>query len=154
VLRFYESTKDLRAQATVLSAYGDSLLQVGEKQKALDSFECVRSLSDTVHDKQLYISALYGLARAYLQLGSPERALTLIQESLSEIEDLRASIESPDFRASYFSGVQRNIKLGIDILMQLERLHPGEGYRTRAFLLSENSRARLLRELVIESQSG
>ena len=154
VLHFYESTKDIRAQATALSAYGDFLLQVGEKQEALDSYERALSLSDKIGDKELLIGALCCLARAYLQLGSPEHALTLIESSLQEIEALRANVESSDFRASYFSGVQRNHKLCIDILMALERLHPGRGFLTKAFLVSENSRARLLRELVIESSAG
>lgn len=153
VLYFYQSTKDLRGQARALNAYGDFLLQVGEKQKAIDSFNSALSLSDAVHDKDLYIGTLYYLARAHVKLGSPQYALTLIERSLKEIEELRASVESPAFRASYFSGVQRNLKFCIDILMQLERLHPGEGFLTKAFLVSENSRARLLRELVIDSQA-
>jgi tetratricopeptide (TPR) repeat protein len=153
VLHFYESTEDLRGQAIALNAYGDFLLQLGEKQKAVVSFNRALSLSDTVHDKELYVEVLYYLARAHLQLGSPDYALTLIEKSLTEIEELRASVESPAFRASYFSGVQRNLKFCIEILMQLERLRPGEGFLTKAFLVSENSRARLLRELVIESQA-
>lgn len=154
VLHFYESSKDPRAQATTLNAYGDFLLQVGEKQKALDLFERALSLSDTVHDQELHIGALYYLARAHFQLGTPEQALNLIEESLREIEELRASVDTPDFRASYFSGVQRNHKLCIQILLELERLRPGKGYLSKALLVSENSRARSLRELVIKSQAG
>ena len=154
VLHFYESTKDLRALATTLGAYGDFLLQVGEKQKALDSFDRALSLSDTVHDQALHIDALYYLARAHLQLGALEHALDLIEESLKEIEEFRASVDGPDFRASYFSGVQKNHKLCIQILMELARLHPAADYVGKAFLVSENSRARSLRELVIASRSG
>lgn len=154
VLRFYESTKDPRGQATALSAYGDFLLQVGEIQKALDLFQRVLSMSEEAGDKELLVGALYYLARAHLQLGAPEQALALIQRSMNEIDEFRASVDAPDFRASYFSGVQRNHKLCIEILMQLERLHPGEGRLAEALLVLENSRARLLRELVIASQAG
>ena len=154
VLHFYESTKDLRAQATALGAYGDFLLQIGEKQKALDSFDRALALSEAVHDQALHIGALYYLARAQLQLDAPEHALDLIEASLKEIEEFRASVESPDFRASYFSGVQRNHKLCIQILRELARLHPERDYLSKAFLVSENSRARSLRELVIESRAG
>ena len=152
VLRFYESTKDLRGQTMALNAYGNFLLQVGEKQKALDSFDRALALSDEIKDKELLTGTLYNLARAHLQLGSPEHALTLIERSMKEVEDLRASVESPDFRVSYFSGVQPHYTLCIEILMQLERLYPGRGFATKALLVSENSRARLLRELVFELQ--
>lgn len=151
VRRFYESTKDLRGQAMALNDYGDFLLQVGQKEEALRSFDNARSLGEKVGDKEVLIAALYNLARAHFQLGSNQRALTLIKESLREIEDQRSSIESPGFRASYFSGVQRNLKLCIEILMQLERQYSGEGHLAEAFQVSEKSHARLLRELVIES---
>ena len=154
VRHFYESTKDLRGQAIALNAYGDFLLQVGEKQKSLDSFNRALALSDELKDKKLLIDSLYNLARAHLQLGSPEQALSFIERSLNEIEDLRSNVESPDLRASYFAGVQENYKLDTEILMQLDRVHPGQGFLERAFLASESSRARLLRELVLQSPSG
>jgi tetratricopeptide (TPR) repeat protein len=153
VRHFYESTKDLRGQTMALNADGDFLLQVGEKQKAVDSFNRALALSDELKDKELLIDSLYNVARAHFQLGSLEQALSSIERSLKEIEDLRSSVESPDFRASYFSGVQENYKLEIEILMQLERVHPGDGFLSRAFLANESSRSRLLRELVLQSPS-
>ncbi|HEU0251914.1 MAG TPA: CHAT domain-containing protein, partial [Pyrinomonadaceae bacterium] len=91
--------------------------------------------------------------RANLAAGSPEAALSSIRRSLEIIEDLRANEASPDFRVSYLSGVRKHYELCIEILMQLDRLRPGKGLAAEALLVSEKGRARLLLDLVSESQA-
>lgn len=152
VMKFYESIGDFRGEATTLNGYGDVLLKAGQPRAALDAFRRALPLSDKVGNKDIRISTLHNLARANLALGSPEAALSLIRQALDTIEDLRASVDSPDFRASYFSGERKHYELGIEILMQLDRRHPGQGFAAEALLMSEESRARLLRDLVSESR--
>lgn len=152
VLKFYESIRDIRGQAAALNNYGEFLLRRGEKPRALDTYHRALPLSEKVGEQEIRISTLYGLARANLELGSLEVALSSIQRSLNIIEDLRANVESPEFRVSYFSGVQQHYELCINILMQLEKLKPGQGFAAEAFAMSERSRARLLIELVTESR--
>lgn len=153
VLKLYETISDLRGQAVALNEYGNFLLQRGEKPRALDTYRRALPFSEKVGEQSIRISTLYGLARANLELGSPEAALIFIQRSLNIIEDLRANVESPEFRVSYFEGVQRHFELCINVLMQLEKLKPGQGFAAEAFAVSERSRARLLIELVTESRS-
>jgi CHAT domain-containing protein/tetratricopeptide (TPR) repeat protein len=154
VMKFYESIGDLRGQATALNAYGDVLLQTGQPRVALDAFRRALPLSDKVGNKDIRISTLRNLARANLALGFHETALSWIQQALDIIEDLRANVESPDFRVSYFSGERKHYELCIEILMQLERLRPGRGFVAEALLMSEKSRARLLLDLVSESRTA
>lgn len=154
ILKFYESIGDLRDQAITLNAYGDFLLRNEQAQKALDAFLRALPLSEKVDDKAILISTLYNLGRANLAIGSPEAAFSFIQRSLAIIEDQRASVASPDFRVSYFSGVRKHYDLCVEILIQLERLHPGRGFAADAFLVSERGRARLLLDLVRESGVG
>jgi tetratricopeptide (TPR) repeat protein len=127
VEKFYESIGDQRSQALALNAYGDSLFQQKETQRALDAYSRALQLSEKIGDKGILITTLYNLARANLASDAPEVALRFIKSSLEIIEDLRASVASPEFRISYFSGVRRHYNLCIDILMRLDGLHPGEG---------------------------
>ena len=152
VLKFYEFIGDLRGQAMALNGYGDALLPLGQKQEALDTYNRALPFSESVGEREILIATLYGLARANLELGSPEVALSFIQRSLNIIEDLRANVESPEFRVSYFEGVQGHYELCINILMQLEKLKPGQGFAAEAFAMSEKSRARLIVDLVTESR--
>jgi CHAT domain-containing protein/Tfp pilus assembly protein PilF len=152
VLKFFESIGDLRGQATALNSYGDFLLQRGQKQRALELYSRALPLSEKVGDEDIRTAALYNLARANLALGAAESALSFIQQSMRNIEELRSSVRSPEFRATYFSGAQKHSKLCIEILMQLDKRRPGEGFATQAFIVSEKNRSRVLLDLVNESR--
>jgi tetratricopeptide (TPR) repeat protein len=101
--RFFKSIGDLRGQAMALNGHGDLLLRLGEKQKALDVLSQAFSLSEKMGDRGILIATLYNLARANEALERHETALSLIKTSFNLIEDIRANVASPDFRASYFS---------------------------------------------------
>lgn len=150
---FFKSIGDLRGQAMALKTEGDFFFQIGEKQKALDVYGQAFSLGREMGDKGVLISALYNLSRANKALGKHETALSLIKQSLALIEEVRTNVGSPDFQASYFSGVKPHYDLSIEILMQLDRLRPGHGFAAEAFWVSEQSRARLLLDLLTESRS-
>ena len=150
VRKFYKSIGDQRGLARALNVYGDLLLQAGQEQKALNAYQQALDLSEETGEHATALTALYSLASIKLADGSPEAALQLIQRSLKRIEELRANVASPEFRTSYFSGEQPHYALAIDILTQLERGQPGKGFGAQAFLIAEQSRARLLVDLITE----
>lgn len=154
VERFYERNGDQRNRALALNTYGDSLFQQKQIPRALDAYSRALPLSEKIGDKGILITTLYNIARANLASDDPEVALPGIKRSLKIIEDLRANVASPEFRISYFSGVRQHYELCIEILRRLDRLHPGQGFDTEAFLVSEKSRARLLLDLVNESRAS
>jgi CHAT domain-containing protein len=153
VQKFYDTMGDFRGKATALNAYGDLLLKLRQKQRALDAYRRAFPLSEKVDDKVILLSTLYGLARANLELGSPDAALSFIQQSIKIIEELRTNVGSPELGASYFSGVGKHYELCIRILMELDRLRPGQDFAADALRISEGSRARLLLDLISESNS-
>jgi CHAT domain-containing protein len=151
-IRFFERIGDFRGHILALNEHGDLFLRLGEHQKALDIFHQAFSLTGKIGDKGFLLSALYNLARANQALGRHDVALSLIKQSLEMMENIRANVGSPDFRASYFSGVRQHYDLCIDILMQLDRLRPGQNFAADAFFMSEKGRARLLLDLLSESR--
>ena len=60
---------------------------------------------------------------------------------------------SEELRASYFSTVQNNYALYIDVLMRLHQLHPGDKNEAKALEVSERARARSLLETLAEAQA-
>lgn len=151
LLRFYEGINDRRGQAVALNELGSFLLQIGQKEKAAESFRRALSLSEKAAEPGFTIGALYNLARAERVLGHLDDAYSSINRSLKIIEDLRSNVGSPELRASYFSGVQRNYELCIQILTDLDHAQPGNGFAAQALLMSDKSRARLLVDLIRES---
>jgi tetratricopeptide (TPR) repeat protein len=155
VLGFFKAVGDYRGQATALNNYGDFLFnKLGEKQQALDAYLEALPLSEKVRDQWLLSTTLYNVARAQQSLGKYEVALSYVDRSINMIEALRTNVGGPDLRALYFSGVRQHYDLSRDILMQMDRVRPGEGFDARALLISEKSRARSLIELASASQAG
>jgi CHAT domain-containing protein/Tfp pilus assembly protein PilF len=151
ILKYYEAISDRGGQATALNNLGDFLLRIGEKKQALDSYNKALPLSEQAGNKSVLISTLYNIARAHRDLGALENALTYIKQSIKIIEDLRTNVATPEFRTSYFAGVRQHYDLCIDILMQLDRVRPGQGFAAAALLESENARARSLIDILTEA---
>jgi CHAT domain-containing protein/Tfp pilus assembly protein PilF len=154
VLSFFKSIGDLRGQVLALNSYGDFLIQLGKNQKALESYNRALPLSEKVGDEDIRTATLYNLARIHLKLGTTDAALPFIQQSLKIIEELRSSVRSPEFRASYFSGVQKHYELCIEILTQLDKLRPGQKFGAQALLMGEKKRSRMLLDMVKESRAN
>jgi tetratricopeptide (TPR) repeat protein len=148
ILRFYATISDRRRQAMAWNNLGDAYFRFGEKEKALASYKRALPLSEQAGDKGVLVSSLYNIARAERDLGALQPALASIEKSISIIEDLRTNVASPEFRISYFSGVRQHYDLCIDILMQLDRRHPDNGFSTAGFLTSERARARSLLDIL------
>ncbi|MGH2416478.1 MAG: CHAT domain-containing protein, partial [Microcystaceae cyanobacterium] len=68
-------------------------------------------------------------------------------------ENLRTKIVSQELRASYFSSVQDGYKFYIDLLMQLHKQQPSQGYDALALQASERARARSLLEILTEANA-
>lgn len=153
ILKFYKSINDRRGQALSLNNVGDFFLRLGENQKAWDSYKRALPLSQEAGDPAALIATLYNLARADRDLGALDDALSDIRQSIDIIEDLRTKVASPAFRTSYFAGVSRHYDLCIDILMQLDRQRPAQGFAVEALMVSEKSRARSLIDVISESKA-
>ena len=117
----------------------------------MDSYKQALPLSEQAGDKGILISTLYNIARTDRDLGALDEALSYINRSIKIIEELRANVASPEFRTSSFSEVRKQYDLCIDILMQLDRLRPGQNFAANALLTSENARARSLIDILTEA---
>jgi CHAT domain-containing protein len=151
IIRFYAANKDRRGQANTLNNLGDFFFAKGDKREALNVYTSALDLSEQIGDEAAHMSCLYNVARTQRDLGALPAALSYIERSIAMAEQLRSNVASPDYRASYFSGVRKQYELLIDILMQLERQQTNKSFAAKALLASENSRARSLIDLITES---
>ena len=153
VLRIYEGSQDLRGQAIALKDYGDFLLGNGKTKEALATYQRALRLNEQVKDNAILTATIYSLANAYRKMGDYQTALSLIERSIKILDEVRNDVGSPESRASFVSGVWRHYELCVEILMQLHRLHPEQGFDVTAFLLNDKSRARLLLDLLNQAQA-
>jgi CHAT domain-containing protein/TPR repeat protein len=144
--------KDRYAEADALSNLGWVLIAVNRYPEALSNLSRALTMRREVGDRTGEITTLYGLGRVKRQLGQLEEAENAIQQSLELIESLRSEGFSHQLRLSYFASIQDYYEFQINLLMELDRLHPGEGYSAKALYSYERARARGLIDLLSEAQ--
>jgi CHAT domain-containing protein len=144
VLQFYQSVKDKRGEAYVLSGIGYTQLLAGQPADAIGNFKSALSLSRSIMDRSAEVAFLYHAALAERALGQPANALDYISQSIQLIENTRTKVISRDLRVSYFAAVHEHYNFCIDLLMEMEKRHPNNGFAAKAFEIAEQGRSRSL----------
>ncbi len=98
-------------------------------------------------------ATLYNLARLERDRGNLNEARALTESAIEVIESLRTKVASQELRASYFASVRQHYELYMDVLMQLDKVRPTEGFAAAAFAISEKARARSLLESLQEARA-
>ncbi|HEU4767476.1 MAG TPA: CHAT domain-containing protein, partial [Pyrinomonadaceae bacterium] len=152
-LDFYKDIADLRRQALTYQGLGELHNVRGQPAMALSQYELSLNLFQQIKDPQGQAESLYWLASLSQQQGRLNEARAYSSRAVELIEFQRARLVGQNWRSSYFASVRRHFELYVDILMQLDREQPGQGFAVKAFEASEQSRARSLLETLAESQS-
>ena len=147
----YRQVRDIAGQATTLSNIGLVYSDLGDKQTALDYYNQALPLLRQAGNISVEVTTLGNIADVERDRGDLTEALKQINAAIDLIEALRSKIINPDLRQSYFATVQGYYQLKIDLLMQLHQQDPDRGYDAVALQTSENSRARVLAELLTEA---
>jgi CHAT domain-containing protein/Tfp pilus assembly protein PilF len=140
-------------EATTLSNIGLVYDKIGQPQKALDYYNQALPIKQEVKDRSGEATTLSNIAYVEHKGGNEEVALANIQKAITIEEQIRTAITAQELRISYFTTVQDDYKLYIDILMQLHKQHPDKGYDAQALQVSERDRARSLLELLTEAHA-
>ncbi len=98
--------------------------------------------------------ALKSIAAIDLKQNNLTDALKNINLAIQIIESRRSELRNDALKTSYFSTVQDAYQLKTDILMQLHRQQPTKGYDAAALETVDQSRGRVLRELLIQSNAN
>ena len=144
---------DRSEEARTLNNIGLFYYSLGEDQKALDYYNQALPIARAVGDRFGEAMALGNIAYANLRMQQLPEARIRLEDALAIIESLRTKIISRELRTSYFSSNSGYYSLYVDVLMQLHRLHPGDGYDRLAFEASERGKARSLLDLLTEAEA-
>ena len=153
-LEFERQTANPYTEAQTLTDIGEIYYGSNEKEKAFDYFNHALPLRRATSDQQGEALTLYWIARVERDRGRMPAALAGIMSAISLVEGVRARIGSNDLRVSYFATVQKYYDFYIDLLAELHRQVPTDGYDALALQASERARARGLIELLQEARTG
>jgi CHAT domain-containing protein len=104
-------------------------------------------------EKAVEAKLLHSLAQVERADGQLDAARDRIADSIAIIESVRARIGVEDWRASFFASVKEIYEFQVDLLMQLHRQEPDRAHAAAAFEAAERARARLLLDLLRETQA-
>ncbi|MEH1824919.1 MAG: CHAT domain-containing protein [Nostoc sp.] len=152
-LSLYQQATDKRGIPTALNNIGKVYSNLGEHQKALDYYNQCLPLYIQMGSKTGEARTLYNIASIQRDSGDFKASLTQMERVIKIVEDLRTKIDSQELRTSYFATVQDYYEFYIDLLMQLHKQHPSQGYNALALQTSERARARSLLELLTEANA-
>ncbi|MFN6568047.1 CHAT domain-containing tetratricopeptide repeat protein [Dendronalium sp. ChiSLP03b] len=152
-LPLFQSVENKLGLAANLNNIGLVYLNSREQQKALDYFQKSLPLYQQAGNREGEAQTLYNIASVQRDRGNLNAALTQIKIVINIVEDQRTKIRSQELRTSYFATVQDYYQLYIDLLMQLHKQQPSQGYDALALQTSERARARSLLELLNEANT-
>jgi CHAT domain-containing protein len=140
-----------RNEAITLNYLGNAYNLLGQPEKALENFSRALPMFQAVGDLNSVGLTLEGIARAERALGNFQAARAHAEEAIASVERVRARVTSGQMRSSYLASRHDVYRFYIDLLMNLHRLKPAEGFDAAALEASERARARSLLELLTEA---
>ncbi len=144
---------DRSMEANTLNNIGSVYFDLGKRQKALEFGNQALPIFRAVGDRSGEAWVLGHIARVNISLNELTQSLQNINAAIAIIETLRSELNNDALKTSYFKSVQSYYELKIDILMQLHRQQPNKGYDIAALETADQSRGRVLRELLIQSNA-
>ncbi len=145
--------EDRLKETSVLRLLGEAHLALEQPEAAIRSLEPAVEIARTVKAPARSVEALTALVRAERMLSRTAEARAHAEEALQLIETLRTTETDPDLRASFLAAQHTAFELEIDLLMELERRSPGQGYVQQALAVSERARSRSLLDLLQEAHA-
>jgi CHAT domain-containing protein len=117
---------------------------LGETAAAEREYTAALEIQHRIGDRFGEVQTLVGQARTEDRTGQPERALATLEQASAVIDQTRTSLAAPELRASYLASQREAYELSAQVLVRLSEKHPGQGYDSRAFDISERAHARML----------
>jgi CHAT domain-containing protein/Tfp pilus assembly protein PilF len=142
-----DPSKVVATQSNLGSAYA----KLGQKDLAAESLKQAIEIGGEIGNHRSVSDALLQRAELRRDEGRLEEALADIQGAVAGVESARRNIPGDQLRIGFFAARRTYYDLEIDLLMRLDRAHPGK-YAAQALEVSERARARGLLDLLAEGR--
>lgn len=152
-LPLFQTAGDRLREAETLTSLGKLTLSQGNTVQAKERFTQATIILKDLGNRAGEAQSLFGLAQTERRLDRLAESRRLIESALANVEAMRAEVGAQQFRTSYRATVQPLYEFHIDLLMQLHRDQPAEGFEALALQASEQARARGLLEQLTESHA-
>jgi tetratricopeptide (TPR) repeat protein len=128
-LKMAQNTQERSSEASTLLAMGTAYRALGELDRAAEYFGQAIQLGNDIEYPSVVPPSLLRRAKLRRDQGRLEEAKADIEAALDIIESTRRNIAGQQIRMGYSASKQTYYEFYIDLLMQLNQLHPDGEYR-------------------------
>ncbi|HEX7615631.1 MAG TPA: CHAT domain-containing protein [Thermoanaerobaculia bacterium] len=150
----YRANGRLLLEAGALASQGEALVSLGETARGSEALERALAQLRGLNWGNLEAHVLTDLARIAASRNRVTEAKARVDAALAAIESFRGGITGTDQRSSFLAKHFSVYEAAIEVLMELHRRKPAQGFAAQAFEISERARARSLLDLLGESRAG
>jgi CHAT domain-containing protein/Flp pilus assembly protein TadD len=154
-----ETALALRRQASERLGEAMALLKLGEAYQAQGDLGRAASLmrealklADEVGAPFTQALGHFTLAQLERERGDLQEALVQIEQAIRFLESVRSELSDDRLRLSFSSSKRSYYDFYVDLLMQLDKRSPGQGFAAKALGASEMGRSRSLLDLLAEGR--
>ena len=144
----FRQGKERLGEALTRQELGKTFQALGNLDKAEASLREGLRIADAVEALLPRASLHYDLALLERQKGDLREAVAQIEQAIKILETVRADLSEDRLRTSFFASRRSYYDLYVDLLMDLEGRHPGQGEAELALAASDQGRARGLLDLL------
>ncbi len=152
-LSIWRTANFREGEASALNNLGFIYEYGGEADKALNNHNQALPIFRLLGNRSGEASALYGVARVMYLRGNLDESLANTEAAINIIESIRTKISGTDLRTSFLATYQPLYKFYVDLLMQIDKRSPAQGFDARALQASERARARGLLDILNEARA-
>jgi CHAT domain-containing protein/Tfp pilus assembly protein PilF len=143
---------DRLGEASTRQVLGKVYLEQGDLVSAGVFLSDALKIADEVGAPLIRSSIHFDLARLLRRRDDLPKALAEIEQAISILEAVRSDISEDRLRTAFFASRRPYYDFWVDLLMELERRYPGQGYKDKALAASEKGRARGLLDLLTQER--
>jgi CHAT domain-containing protein/predicted negative regulator of RcsB-dependent stress response len=140
--------RDRVGEALTYQQLGKVYQEEGDLKGAVSSLQQALTIVEEVGAANFQPPILFELARIERRRGRLHEALAEIGKAIAVLETVRSDLSEDRLRMSFFASRRSYYDFYVDLLMELDRLEPGQGYADEALAASEEARARSLLDLL------
>ncbi len=147
-----QASVDRHGQVLTQQNLGEAFQEQGDPTAAREALRRALEISEAVEAPYSRPPILLDLARLERGQGDLQEALRRIEEALKILESVRYDLSDDRLRTAFLASRRSYYDFYVDLLMELDRRRPGQGYADQALAKSEMARARALLDLLTEAR--
>jgi CHAT domain-containing protein/Tfp pilus assembly protein PilF len=141
-LNICQQTGNRTGELPTLLNLANAQNMLGELDEARTNYDATLLLSKELNSPEIEWKVLVGIAENFQLRGDFANAIEYNEMGLSQVEELRQTLHTAEYKTSYFARERFAFEDVIDMLGEMHDADPGSGYDLKAFEYAQRCKSR------------